>query len=360
MGWTGAAPTPVPGTIEAVFGGELRLLEVFGDYEDLGAGHGSACADMIRRYTDDRLGLAAADTWSGANVDRDLVLTCASESLAHHERFSEGLYSEMLAMASAAGITPEEAVAVGGFTDIADVVRSRAREVPEDHNCTGIVNPRKGYLAQTWDMHASAGEFVILLKIDPLMGPAALVQTTAGCLGQIGMNEAGIAVGINNLTAMGRPGVTWPFVVRKVLEQTDFDDAVKVVLDADLAGGHNFFLMGPGGDGATIEAMPGAKRITEAGSRPLVHANSCLHPETVAEEGPRDPVWVENSRLRLELGMELADDLEAFFASPSISRRATNPHDVATCGAVIMEPDTLTMRAVWGIPGDHPWETFRL
>ena len=41
----------------------------------------------------------------------------------------------------------------------------------------------------------SAGEFVILLHIEPSSVPAAYVQTTAGCLGQIGLNEAGIGIG---------------------------------------------------------------------------------------------------------------------------------------------------------------------
>jgi isopenicillin-N N-acyltransferase-like protein len=76
----------------------------------------------------------------------------------------------------------------------------------------------------------------------------------------MGMNEAGIGVGINNLTSYGKAGVTWPFVVRKALEQTDLDDAVSAVLDADLAGGHNFLVMGPDGVGVNIEAMPNHKR----------------------------------------------------------------------------------------------------
>jgi isopenicillin-N N-acyltransferase-like protein len=343
-----------------MFGGDIRVLEVFGDSADLGRGHGSACAEMIRKYTADRINLTSQENWSGGEAGRDLILSCANETLPHHERFSENLYGEMLALAEAAGVTPQEAVAVGGFTDLVDVVRSRVGAAPSDHNCTGIVNPKKGVFAQTWDMHASAGEFVVMLKLDPLMGPDAFVQTTAGCLGQIGMNEAGIAVGINNLTSMGKFGVTWPFVVRKVLEQTDLDAAVEVILDADLAGGHNYFLMGPDGEGATIEAMPRNKRVTRSDSEPLVHANSCLYPETLAEEGKRDPEWVANSEERLRLGEELADDLEAFFAHPMISRRVEDMAEVGTCGAVIMEPGTLTMKSVWGIPGDHPWETFQL
>jgi isopenicillin-N N-acyltransferase-like protein len=343
-----------------MYGGEMRILEVFGDSIDLGRGHGSACVEMIRKYADSRIDLTAQEDWSGGAADRDLILSCADQTLGHHEAFSPNLYAEMLALADAAGISPQEAVAVGGFTDLVDVVRSRVGAGPEEHNCTGILNPRTGTLAQTWDMHASAGEFVILLKIDPLIGPDAFVQTTAGCLGQIGMNAAGIAIGINNLTSMGKPGVTWPFVVRKVLEQTELDDAIKVVLDADLAGGHNFFVMGPDGEGATIEAMPHSKRLTRSNGSPLVHANNCLFSETAAEEAPRENVWVEDSRLRLQIGEETADDLELFFADPNISRKVEEPEEVGTCGAVIMTPPTLTMRAVWGVPGEHPWETFQL
>lgn len=343
-----------------MFGGPIRVLEVFGNSRDLGLAHGQTCSEMIRKYTNDRIGLSAQEDWAGGVADRDMILSCAGETLEHHERYSENLYTEMSAIAEGAGITIEEAVTVGGFTDIVDVVRSRVGGGPESHNCTGIINPASGTFAQTWDMHASAGEFVIMLKIDPMVGPAAYVQTTSGCVGQMGMNEAGIAVGINNLTAWGRPGVTWPFVVRKVLEQTDVDDAIKAVLDADLAGGHNFFVMGPDGDGATIEAMPNNKRVTRTNGKPLVHANNCLFPETIAEEGPRDPIWKTNSDDRLAIGEESADDLEAFFANPTISRVVEDLADVGTCGAVICEPATLTMRAVWGVPGHHPWETFRL
>lgn len=336
------------------------MLEVYGGPVDLGRAHGDTCAGMIRKYTDDRLGLSTQEGWSGGSADRDLILSCADDTLIHHERYSESLYAEMLAMAEAAGITPQEAVTVGGFTDIVDVVRSRVGFAPAEHNCTGVVHPEAGVFAQTWDMHASAGEFVIMLKVDPLEGPDAFVQTTTGCLGQMGMNEAGIAVGINNLTSMGKPGVTWPFVVRKVLQQTDFDGAVDCVLDADLAGGHNFFLMGPDRQAVMVEAMPNNKRVERSNGQPLVHANHCLHPDTAEEEGERQQEWVDNSIERLETGSRLADDLEAFFAHDGISRRATDPHDVATCGAVMIEPEKRRMRAVWGVPGDHPWETFQL
>jgi isopenicillin-N N-acyltransferase-like protein len=200
-----------------------------------------------------------------------------------------------------------------------------------------------------------------MLKLDPLMGPAVIVQTTAGCLGQMGMNEAGIGVGINNLTSYGKPGVTWPFVVRRVLEQTDIDMAVSVVLDADLAGGHNFLVMGPDGVGANIEAMPNHKRVTKVTDEPYVHTNHCLDPNTSEEEAARLEASIISSDKRLDIGYETADDLDAFFADPWISRRVVDqPHEVATCGAVVIEPGRRKMRSTWGVPGDNPWESFRL
>ena len=341
-------------------GGALRVLEVFGDSVDLGSGHGAACRQMIRAYLDDRIELSSQERWSGGNFDRGLILECAESTLEEHERYSAGLYTEMVAMADAAGITPAEAVVVGGFTDLVDVVRTRAGSAPTEDDCTSVINPKEGFLAQTWDMHVSAGDFVIMLKLDPLIGPGLIVQTTAGCLGQIGMNEAGIAIGINNLTSYGRPGVTWPFVVRRVLEQTDLDAAIKVVLDAELAGGHNFLILGPDGQGANIEAMPRHQKVTRVVDQPFVHTNHCLVPETVSEEAQRLEASVLSSDLRLDIGYRTANDLDAFFADPAISRRVDNPHEVGTCGAVVMEPERLTMRSTWGVPGDHPWETFRL
>ena len=266
----------------------------------------------------------------------------------------------MVAMADAAGITPAEAVVVGGFTDLVDVVRSVVGTAPVEHNCTAVLNPEAGFLAQTWDMHASAGEFVIMLKLDPIAGPNAIVQTTAGCLGQMGMNEAGISIGINNLTSLGKPGVTWPFVVRRVLEQTDLDSAVEVVTGAELAGGHNFLLMGPDGDAVNIEAMPGGQQVTRTSDTAFVHTNHCLSERTAESEGERLPEHVESSNMRLDMAAELADDPEAFFEEALICRRVTGPHDVGTCGAVMIEPRKRRMKAVWGVPGDHPWETFQL
>lgn len=340
--------------------GPLRVLEVYGDPSDFGRVHGLECKAMIRDYLDDRLGLSGDATWAGRPAQAETVRALAEATLPYHLDYSPDLYEEMTSLAEAAGITAAEAVVVGGFTDLVDVVRAHDGWAPIEDDCTALLDPENGVLAQTWDMHASAGEYVVMLKLDPVSGPAAVVQTTAGCLGQIGMNEAGIGIGINNLTSIGKPGVTWPFVVRQVLAQTDLDSAIEAVAAADLAGGHNYLVMGPDGSGANIEAMPGTIRVTPVTDAPFVHTNHCLDEGTRLEEGERAPEHVAGSTARLERGLEQARDLEAFFADPSIARRASSPHDVATCGAVVIRPGEKRLDSVWGIPGDSPWESFQL
>ena len=340
--------------------GPLRVLEIYGDPADFGRTHGESCADMIDSYLADRLGLSADATWSGRSTDPELVLSLAEATLPFHLSYSPSLFEEMEALADGAGISPAQAVVVGGFTDLVDVVRARTGDAPTEDDCTAVLNPSSRVLAQTWDMHSSAVEYVLFLKLDPIIGPAVLVQTTAGCLGQIGMNEAGIAIGINNLTAFGKPGVTWPFVVRKALQQSTLDAAIESVLEANLAGGHNFLLMGPDGEGANIEAMPGSAKVTRVSKEPFVHTNHCLDDDTRSEESERAPDLVASSETRLMRGRDLASDLDGFFAEPEIARRATEPHAVATCGAVAMYTAERRMETVWGVPGDRPWETFQL
>ena len=95
-------------------------------------------------------------------------------------------------------------------TDFVDTVRSvvggdHPSEVQED-DCTAFIVPDarcdgQGFYGQTWDMHDTATPYVVLLRLRPEDGQAALVFTTTGCLGQLGMNEAGVCVGINNLVA---------------------------------------------------------------------------------------------------------------------------------------------------------------
>lgn len=351
-------------------GRSIRVTAVSGSPGEMGTTHGTEYSEEIRAYADDRILLSAEGTdWS-----RDRILDLAERMLDAHQRYDGPLFEEMTAMAEAAGLTPAEAVIVGGYTDFIDAVRAEAAGSAHEDDCTAVIVPDHlaagaGFLGQTWDMHASATPHVIMLDVSPATGPRSLVFTTVGTLGQIGMNEAGICVGINNLSAAdGRPGVTWPFVVRKALRQTDLDDAISCITDAHLAGGHNFLVFDRTGRGATIEAMPTATDVRYLDEAPLVHTNHCLAPDTRAVEADRPEDLDRSSLLRAEqapalLGVDpvTAEDLMALTRDErSICRRPEPPWNYETCGAAIMRPATGDFWACWGLPSDNRYEHFTL
>ncbi len=277
-------------------------------------------------------------------------------------------------MAHAAGIEPAEAVIVGGYTDFIDAVRARASGSASEDTCTAVLVPNglaggPGFLAQTWDMHASATRHIVMLDAQVGGGPRSLVFTTVGTLGQIGMNDAGIAVGINNLTASGgRAGVTWPFVVRKALRQTDLEGALEAILEAPLAGGHNFLLLDSHGRGYTVEAMPDSSVVTPLGSELLAHTNHCLFPSTQALEDPRPPDLQESSLQRLAAVPALLTErpvtvdhlIDMTRDEAWICRHPSPPYDYESCGAAIMRPATGDFWACWGVPSENDFEHLRI
>lgn len=351
----------------------IRLLQIEGGAAERGRVHGRAYGEEIREYAAERVRLASNGSWAGRAATAADVLGLAEEMLPAHRAYAPDLFEEMEQMAAAAGLTPGEAVIVGGFTDFVDAVRAMGGSVDaEEDDCTAVLVPDgvaegAGFLAQTWDMHDSATAHVVLLDVRPDRGPAALIFSTVGCLAQIGINEAGICVGINNLTANeGTAGVTWPFVVRKALQQATLDAALACVLEAELAGGHNYLLFDRSGSGFNVEAMPSYHRVDRLEAVPLVHTNHCLDPETRAREAPRPADLLASSEARLARAASIlserpvtVDLLIGMMREPeAICRRSEPPHHVESSGAAIMRPQTREFWACWGVPADNEFERF--
>jgi isopenicillin-N N-acyltransferase-like protein len=364
-------PTGARGRVAAAR--SIRRLLLAGRPGEMGEAHGARFRDEIRRYADERVHLAGNGSWAGHAATREDVLGLADAMLPAHRAFAPDLYEEMEAMARASGISPAEAVVVGGFTDFVDAVRAQGGSPAQEDDCTAALVPGNAadggaFLAQTWDMHDSATEHVVMLELRPQTGPRALVFSTVGCLGQIGMNDAGICVGINNLhAAAGRIGVTWPFVVRKVLQQTDLEAALQCLRGVDLTGAHNYLLLDRHGRGYNVEAMPGGRSVEALEEAPLVHANHCLDDEMRRQEAARPPDLLDSSHRRLERAREILatgpvtlELLMELTRDPlAICQRSTPPHHIESSGAVIVSPTAPELWAVWGIPADNPYEHFR-
>jgi isopenicillin-N N-acyltransferase-like protein len=353
----------------------MRRLRLAGPPAERGRAHGAAYRSEIRRYTEERVHLASNGSWAGHPATREDVVGLAAAMLPAHRAYDPELCAEMEAMAEAAGLSAAEAIVVGGFTDFVDAVRAAGGPVVEEDDCTAVITPDarsggQGFLAQTWDMHDSATEHVVMLDVRTPGDPEAFVFSTVGCLGQIGMNAAGIAIGINNLAAArGRTGVTWPFVVRKALRQTRLDAALACITDAELAGAHNYLLFDRAGRGYNVEAMPQGCRVERLAEEPLYHTNHCIDPEARRHEAERAPALIESSQARLRRAHELLDPQRAITPEilfewtrdpRAICQRPKPPFHIESSGAVVMRPASGDLWAVWGLPSDNEYEHFRL
>lgn len=392
---------------------QIRVLELAGRPYEMGYEHGARYADAIRLFAEERVRLAGSPDWSGRGASREQVLALAHACLEEHRRYAPELVEELQGMADATGATPAELIVLNGFTDFVDTVynagearRNAGAEPPgsdpapvgpgapeagsasADQDAAGAVVTRRtadactaflvpgaraagghGFFGQTWDMHDSATEHVIMLRGRPAGAPEFLAFTTVGCVGMIGMNDAGIAVGINNLLGGdGQVGVTWPFVIRRILAQRTLDDALRCVTEARLAGAHNYLLLGPDGRGYNVEAMPTVQHVTELAADPIVHTNHCLAPAARRVERPRKPASRTSSEARLETAERLLgggeiglEDLQALTREPeAVCIPPTGRDEIATCGAAIMRPATLDFWAVWGLPSENEYEHFSL
>lgn len=376
---------------------KLRVLALAGEPYELGYAHGRAYAKEIGELTEERLRLSTDPFWVGGQQPTlDDVLALGAACLQAHEEYCPELMDEMRGMSAATGIGLNELVIMNGFTDFVDVVANPAvlgehrrpdaiaGEDADGGGCTAfVVKPLAtadgaGYLGQTWDMHASATPYVIMLRVQPAAGPALLTFTLTGCVGMIGMNEHGVAVGINNLMAAdGRVGVHWVYVVRKMLAQPTVEEALAVLQRAQLSGAHNYLLLGPDarGDlrGYDIEAMATCAHVTPVDAV-YVHANHCLVGAMQAVERPRKALSLASTQSRQtqataylakRTGMLTRDALMALTRyhegdGLSVCAHVREGYDIESSGACIMAPETRRLWALWGNPCQNEYEEFQV
>ncbi len=359
----------------------IRVLQLSGTPYAMGCQHGKAYAQDIHQITVERVHLCSDETWTGHKLSVAEVRALAEACLEEHYQYAPELMQEVEGMAAATGLSMAELVIANGFTDFIDVIYAAGQRRSEPtriaNECTAVLVGGESalggqaMLGQTWDMHATATPYVLIIEGRPAHAPDFLTFTITGCVGMIGMNEAGIAIGINNLAgADGQPGVTWPFVCRKVLMQTDIEEALACITQAKLAGGHNYLLLDREGRGYNIEAMSTATHVTALNGDILAHANQCLHEITQSVE--REPVHnaVEDSATRVcraqqflqqrpvtpEQLMALTQDRSD--GDFSVCSMATPPYYSESCGAVIMRPATHEFWGVWGLPLENAYQRF--
>lgn len=320
----------------------------------------------------------------GAFANREQVLAAAKAHLPVLERYHKPLYDELLGIAEGAIVAPEEIVVANHYTDLRDLdpnpslwrmaplgddpdMTSGGREwsgsvkVPDPasggEGCSTIwaESPTGRILAQTWDMHATAIPFVMVLGVpESEDGPAARLLTVTGCLGMAGMNAARVGIAINNLYSTDATlGVVWPAMVRRALQQDTAAQARDVIVKSPIGSGHHYFVADRK-EAYAVEASGTRRRLVFGGEKKsFCHTNHCLDGDVAARSKvPETSTTYDRMKwLESDLGkraLENLDDAWKRLGSEDGWPRSicTNmstpeaPHGTATCGAIAMNLDT--------------------
>ena len=319
----------------------LEIIELSGTPFAMGREHGRRLAEAIHRLAEERLRIAMAFTLAhGARASRQRCLALAHEHLPYHEAFSPAAFAEWQGIAEGADISLAEVFFANALTDFQDVLwqytGAGVRAVAsggdnEVHGCTSFAVDAAAtagsvpYIGQTWDMHASAEDYVAVFRRRPDDAPASLTVSTAGCLSLVGVNEAGIAVGNNNLRPTdARPGVIYLAMLHEALRQDSPHRAKAAITDAHRASGHNYVGAAATGERWNIETTATRFALVDIDTPTYAHANHYLAEDLRPLEEPGLDRASSQHRLS-RLSARLAEHGAPF--TPEVLRRVLADHD---------------------------------
>jgi isopenicillin-N N-acyltransferase-like protein len=336
-----------------------------------GLAHGRACADQIADISRIRSELACTQGLFRSDAE---LLRVADRHLPVLEAFDRDLFDELRGIASGADLPAARIVVLNHYTDLKDLdprtlLGSERPDKSHDEDCSAIVAATKdgAILGQTWDMHASAAPFVIMLHLpETERAPEAWLLSVTGCLGMAGMNASGVGITINNLKSLdARVGLVWPALVRRCLLETTARGAVEVVRSAPLGSGHHYLVA----DSSVAVGIETSGRRSEVWreldmartGESFHHENHCLG-QDVAQVSAISTVSTTLERFGLieasirARPIEGREDLWSRLGSHEgyprsvCTHLATDaaPHAMQTCAGIVMN---LTQRRIWAARG---------
>jgi hypothetical protein len=268
----------------------IPLVDLTGGPAELGLQHGRARRADLRAFLDD--GLTRLDQLLPHPVPlarlRPLIERYRDEIAPAVPQLAE----EVAGLARGAGISETEAWLLQLRRELLGY-----QKVPTAGDCTTYARAgsEEAVLAQTVDLVGNLDDVIAVLRISPAEGHRMLVLSFGGLLGYLGVNSAGLAVGINLvLGGDWQPGVPPYLAVRHVLQRAaNAVEALAVLRELNLAGSRSISLCDARGT-AWVEFLDGEAGVHQGPQH--VHANHFLH--AAFQDRDELNVFARNSSLR--------------------------------------------------------------
>jgi isopenicillin-N N-acyltransferase-like protein len=257
---------------------KIPILDLSGSPAQVGAAHGEAQRERICEYVDRFLSWLLRN--AALPLTEQTLWSAWAPQVAANQRESPALVEEMQGISRGAAVPFERIFLLNSLLDLNSL---RYLDMARNFGgCTtfAVVSEAgtgKTLVGQTYDMPEFHQDYATVLRLKPARGPRQLVFTFAGIVGAAGLNEAGIAVNINYLSARDTGfGRLHSVVVRQILAATQLADALAPPLVPPRAGGAHFLIANREGQVVSIETTAKRHALFYPDGNALGHTNHYL------------------------------------------------------------------------------------
>ena len=251
-----------------------QFIKISGAPYDRGFQYGSQAKERILKVIEEYKVLFEKEAF----ITWDNALRLAKPFRKEIENYRSDLVEEMQGIADGAGVDFDTILAMNCRSEI---MFAKA-QLGEDA-CTAIGVPPEAsanghtFLAQNWDWWSIGDGTTVILEVEQAPYAKALIITEAGLVGGKGLNENGIALSLNALSARnGRIGVPTQVLLRGALSSKTMPKAIDAIFKAKRAGSACVGLASSDGLLLFMEYAPIYLDILLSEGMPLCHTNHWL------------------------------------------------------------------------------------
>jgi isopenicillin-N N-acyltransferase-like protein len=278
------------------------------------------------------------------------------------EKDVPAIAEEIAGLAAGAGIRYEQAV-------LLQMRRELIRHRGDAGDCTSFAYANEAgerLVGQTVDLTGNLSEFSLVLHVAPADSgrPRICLLTFLGLCGYLGVNSAGLAIGLNMITSEGwRPGVPPYLLIRHLLSCTSVAEALEEIGHIHRASSR-YLVLADTKEMVGVEMTVTDQRVLR---QPLLlHSNHFLHPDFQSEETKTGASLADSCRrlermaTLVEQGLDRQDILNNHDGFPDSICVHNNgdPRLIETVAAVVMRPMKRELSIAFGNPCRSTYRTY--
>jgi isopenicillin-N N-acyltransferase-like protein len=250
---------------------QFQEIELEGGAYERGRQYGARVSGAIRQNIEAYLRLVEFH----AGLSRDAALAEATAFGPFIEAHAPDLLLEMRGIADGAGCDLVEVLLLNARSELmGNLSPASTGECTALAAAPEVTEEEKVLLAQNWDWYTAVEPQPVLLHIRQPGRPDILTLTEAGQVAKIGLNAAGLGVGLNFLAHAHRgQGLPVHIILRQMLGCANLGEAIHAALSVPRGGAANIPLAHAEGEILDLELTATDADFLYADAGWLVHAN---------------------------------------------------------------------------------------